>query len=291
MAFSGSNIFTLFTANNKTSSTSISGNIAVPLPTYGNMVLVFVAKDNSAGAVTGYTNNEVTSVTDAAGNTYIKLGEYSNTPSTTAGSGTTVAIFAAKVTNALSTNAQVTVNFSSATVAKAVMAYSFSMSSAATIGGPEFAVGGPTPVGLTAPALPTRDRLYLVAGADEGTQGITSVITGFTKFNGVAGTSGGGSASNTSISAAWGIYTADSGGVSPVTATTMSGDFSGLLVSIYEADPLKQLSASATAIAFATASLSVAGAQTVYKGVNWSNYYKGVRSDAQLYRGTKTLHL
>lgn len=129
MAFSSIGQF-LGSSSKASSTTSVVLTSNSASLTTGRLGIIIVAKDNAS--TTDGNTSEVTSITDAAGNTWAKLREFCN-GNGSANAGAVVSVWYTIATSNLGSGANVTINFSANTSAKAARGWVFSLGAGSTI--------------------------------------------------------------------------------------------------------------------------------------------------------------
>lgn len=210
--------------------------------TVGNIIVCYVAKDNST-IVQGFDTNEVVSITDSKGNIYQNIRDLTRTNGVK-GDGCYLSIWYTKITNELVLGDTVTVTFDSSTdvMNGGFFAEAFSMSSTENIvqsrvaGGTWDTTFDPSP--LTLINLDNIEYLFLDVLASEGpgtdsfthTSGWTTIRTN--------GTTGGADDSNITLTKTTQITTVTQGSLTAdYTSLTADRDSVQLLVGLKEYPP------------------------------------------------------
>ena len=207
------------TGNSKTG-TTISA--AVPLSTTiaaGSLVVVAIGSDN-AGTTDAAGQDNIASVTDSVGgNTWTFAAGYRNGQGT-AQTGAHASIWYSKLTNALPTNATITVTNSTSAYARAMSAAAYTPATGIlSVAGSAGAAGdaGVDPSAVIS-GLASDEYLWVGCAADETTGIPSTTITGFTATLGAA-TSGGSANLNMGVRQYWAIETATGKTFTPATTT------------------------------------------------------------------------
>lgn len=234
MAFS--NLGSIWSANNKTAGTTLTGTLSQGANA-GDFVVIALALDNTA-TVDG-DNNEVTwlkaNLNGQPFNCY-KLGEYTNS-NAAAGGGATVSVWGIELTTAAITTDNFTVTFPNSITAKAGSAWRFGKSAGTHVTAVDLATlvnDAAVPGSMTLTEGASAERLWFRATALEtNSTTATTPTTGWTAIT-TAGTSGGGSATNMRVSGEFIIATSASETSAP---TLPSCDNASVFIALQEVTP------------------------------------------------------
>lgn len=230
MAFAS--VGTLGTVQNKTSQTSTSLTTSASASA-GDLVVLVIAKDNVS--TTDGETSEVSSVTDSGGNTWTKAKEYTNGEGAAA-EGSTVSVWYSRLTTGISSGGTITANYGSATVAKALSAWKFtvgaSVSVVASVTGAADATS--TAGSLSLSGLTSKEYLFFRGSSREGagTSDSFTATSGFTKIS-WAGNTGGASATN-NIKVQGEFKIATSTGETSNPTDTQTGDWASVFFALQE---------------------------------------------------------
>lgn len=227
------------TAEDKTSGTSIAGTTSAALEA-GNVGILVVSCDNTATSdSTDGTSNEITSVTDTAGNTWSKISECRE-GSAGAAAGAVVAVFRSKITSELASGATITANFANSVAASAMTGYEFTVTAGNTLGvagTTQFsAAEGVDPPSMAHSGLASKEYLFFRGmGIERDGPDVVGQFVPTTNYTGltVSGTTGGGSATNSTAAGEFRIVTA-TGETSNPSTSPGTGDIASLFIAFEE---------------------------------------------------------
>lgn len=152
---------------NKAAATTIPFTVSLAVPI--DRILVVVAGCDNIGTTDGDLG-DITSVTDARSNTYTKMAQFTNGQGNAA-AGATVAVYAARITNALVSGDVVTVNMASSSGGRCALGVEYSVVAGSTPGVQASSTQALDPGTAIAPAVsgqPSQEYLCIGAAAVEG---------------------------------------------------------------------------------------------------------------------------
>lgn len=183
-------------AQNKTAGTNVSLTVTGRDATAGQLLLIFVAVDNTT--TTDGQTSDVGLPSDSQGNTYTKIGEFTNSQGS-ADAGATIALFYTIVTTTLvQFTDTVTSNVNASRAAKAIGGFLYTIGSGNTIQVENIqtlADDGADPGSMSISGLPNQEHLFVRAVAAESNTTTNISGTNYQQWS-AATTTGGGSASN-----------------------------------------------------------------------------------------------
>lgn len=227
-------------------------------PNQNDVVILSIALDNTQ--TTDGQTSEVSSIDDPRSNTWTKLGEYCNGQGGAA-SGATVSVWKTKATTAYQQNDAITVNFANTITAKAGRFQCFTVGSgndiqlAGTL--QTRADDGADPGSMSTSSLSSKEYLHFRASAREGTSTNGTASTNFTRIVSVAGTSGGGGASNMS---AWAEYRINTTTGETSDPTVASADTASVFMALEETGGTSAISGSSDPAFTTSGTLAGSGA-------------------------------
>lgn len=189
MAFAS--IGTLGTGANTTANTTLVLTTSAAAEA-GNLVVLVIGKDN-ASTVDAETS-EITGIADSAGgNTWVKYGEYCNGQGA-ANAGATVSVWTCIVTNTISSGGTITATLSDTRTVKAMTAWEFSVGAGSTVSLAGtlqvLANDALDPGSMSISGLTSKEYLFVRGVSHEGSVGLLTATTSYTKFTDILGATG-----------------------------------------------------------------------------------------------------